>query len=88
MLGDSGYQGVEKRDEFQGSKVSWHVAMRKGLRKQLDISTELGVMKEHYEKSKASIRAKVEHPFRMVIPPQTTALRSRAMRPWPAAVWG
>ena len=23
-----------------------------------------------------------------VIPPQTTALRSRAMRPWPAAVWG
>ena len=66
VLGDSGYQGVEKRDEFQGSKVSWHVAMRKGLRKQLDISTELGVMKEHYEKSKASIRAKVEHPFRII----------------------
>ena len=33
VRGDSGYQGVEKRDEFQGSKVSWHVAMRKGLRK-------------------------------------------------------
>ena len=66
VLGDSGYQGVEKRDELQGSQVSWHVAMRKGLRKRLDNSTELGAMKEHDEKSKASIRAKVEHPFRII----------------------
>ena len=30
------------------------------------ISTELGAMKEHYEKNKASIRAKVEHQFRII----------------------
>ena len=65
-LGDSGYQGVDKRAEHQGSNVTWHIAMRKGLRKVLDTSTKLGQLKEQYEKTKASIRAKVEHAFRII----------------------
>jgi IS5 family transposase len=37
--------------------------MRKGLRKKLDLGTQLGMLKEKYEQTKASMRAKVEHPF-------------------------
>jgi IS5 family transposase len=40
--------------------------MRKGLRKKLDLGTQLGMFKEKYEQSKASMRAKAEHPFRIV----------------------
>jgi IS5 family transposase len=64
-LGDSGYQGVDKRAEAAKSQVTWHIAMRKGLRKKLDLGTELGMLKEKYEQTKASMRAKVEHPFRI-----------------------
>jgi IS5 family transposase len=32
-LGDSGYQGVEKRSENQGKAVTWHVAMKPSKRK-------------------------------------------------------
>lgn len=65
-LGDSGYQGADKRPEHQGSKVTWHIAMRKGLRKSLDSSTKLGLLKEQYEQAKSRIRAKVEHAFRII----------------------
>ena len=34
--GDSGYQGVEKREENRGRDVDWQVAMRPGKRRQLD----------------------------------------------------
>lgn len=40
--------------------------MRKGLHKKLDLGTQLGMLKEKYEQTKASMRAKVEHPFRIV----------------------
>ena len=65
-LGDSGYQGVDKRVQAANSQVSWHIAMRKGLRKKLDLSTQLGLLKEKYEQTKPSMRAKVEHPFRVI----------------------
>ncbi|MCS4294587.1 IS5 family transposase [Comamonas sp. BIGb0152] len=65
-LGDSGYQGVDKRAQAANSQVSWHIAMRKGLRKKLDLGTQLGMLKEKYEQTKASMRAKVEHPFRVI----------------------
>jgi IS5 family transposase len=38
----------------------------KTMRKKLDLSTQLGMPKEKYEQTKASTRAKVEHPFRIV----------------------
>lgn len=64
-LGDAGYQGVEKREESQGATVEWHVAMKLGKRKLLE-GTELGRLVERLEHARASIRAKVEHPFHVV----------------------
>ena len=65
VFGDAGYQGVEKREGNLGSPVTWHVAMRPGKRKQLP-GTALGDLLEQIEHAKASIRAKVEHPFHVV----------------------
>lgn len=45
-LGDSGYQGVDKRVEAADSRVTGHTAMREGLRKNLDLDTQLGLLKE------------------------------------------
>ena len=44
---DAGYRGIEKWVDTGGRPVQWHVAMRPWLR----------------ERDKASVRAKVEHPF-------------------------
>ena len=59
VWGDAGYQGVAKRDENRGLDVEWRVAMRPGRRRQLERGSEEAVE----ERRKASIRAKVEHPF-------------------------
>ncbi|WP_295857348.1 IS5 family transposase [uncultured Xylophilus sp.] len=64
--GDAGYQGVDKRDEFEDSKLRWEVAMRPGKRRLLDPGSELDRLLDKAEKLKASIRAKVEHPFRLI----------------------
>ena len=66
VFADAGYQGVSKRDEAQDIKVSWHVAMRPGKRKVLDESTPMGAILDQLEQAKARIRAKVEHPFRVI----------------------
>ena len=62
--GDAGYQGVHKRAE--AARPTWHVAMRPGKRRQLNPFIEPQVLAEQAEKIKASIRAKVEHPFRVL----------------------
>jgi IS5 family transposase len=64
-FGDAGYQGVEKRAENLELPVNWHIAMRPGKRKFLP-GTVLGDLLERIEHAKASIRAKVEHPFHVV----------------------
>jgi len=68
VFADSGYRGVEKREEIQTQhpKVNWHVAMMPGKRKALDKGTPLGAILEKLEQTKASIRGKVEHPFRVI----------------------
>jgi IS5 family transposase len=63
-FGDAGYQGVHKRSESQGPQ--WHVAMRPGLRRKLNPFIEPDFIAEQAEKFKASVRAKVEHPFRVL----------------------
>jgi len=63
-FGDAGYQGVHKRPEAAGP--TWHVAMRPGKRKKLNPFIEPDFIAERVEKMKASIRAKVEHPFRVL----------------------
>jgi len=64
-FGDAGYQGVEKREANLELPVTWHVAMRPGKRKLLP-GTPLGELVEKIERARASIRAKVEHPFHVV----------------------
>jgi IS5 family transposase len=64
-LGDAGYQGVEKREENEGKTVTWHVAMKRSKRKALP-DNKVGRMREKLEQLKASVRAKVEHPFHVV----------------------
>jgi IS5 family transposase len=66
VLADAGYQGVDKRVETQGINVNWHVAMRPGKRKALDKSTPMGAIQDELEQVKARMRAKVEHPFRVI----------------------
>ena len=63
-FGDAGYQGVHKRPEAAGP--TWHVAMRPALRRQLNPFIQPEFEAERVEKMKASIRAKVEHPFRVL----------------------
>ena len=65
VFGDAGYQGVEKREENVELPVNWHIAMRPSKRKALDKSA-VGELMEKLEHAKASIRAKVEHPFHVV----------------------
>lgn len=62
VWGDAGYQGVHKREEHRHREVTWHVAMRPGRRSALERNSA----EANAEKSKASVRAKVEHPFRYV----------------------
>ena len=62
--GDAGYQGAHKRPEAAGP--TWQVAMRPGLRRKLNPFIEPDALVEKAEKIKASIRAKVEHPFRVL----------------------
>jgi IS5 family transposase len=64
-FGDAGYQGIEKRPDAT-EDVTWHVAMRPGKRKALNKENEADAMIDKAEKLKAGIRAKVEHPFRVI----------------------
>jgi IS5 family transposase len=66
VFADAGYQGVAKREEVEGIQANWHVAMRPGKRRALDKSSPLGAVLEKLEHLKASIRAKVEHPFQVI----------------------
>ena len=66
VFADAGYQGADKRPDANRS-VRWHVAMRPGKRKKLDkAGNPIDALIEKVEKLKAGIRAKVEHPFRVV----------------------
>jgi IS5 family transposase len=64
-FGDAGYQGVEKRADAN-SGIKWHIAMRPGRRKALNKDNEADALTDKAEKLKAGIRAKVEHPFRVI----------------------
>ena len=61
---DAGYRGVDKRQEAQGP--TWFVAMQPSKRKALDPSRRSAQLLEKAEQLKASVRAKVEHPFRVI----------------------
>jgi IS5 family transposase len=47
--------------------MTWHIAMRPGKRRALDKENNpVDALRDQVEKIKASIRAKVEHPFRVI----------------------
>jgi IS5 family transposase len=64
-FGDAGYQGIEKRPDAKPD-VTWHIAMRPGKRKALNKDNEADALLDKAEKLKAGVRAKVEHPFRVI----------------------
>jgi IS5 family transposase len=63
--GDAGYQGVDRRADANDS-ARWNIAMRPGKRKQLDKTNLVEQLTDQLERIKASIRAKVEHPLRVI----------------------
>ena len=63
-FGDAGYQGAQKRPESRLS--NWFIAMRPGRRKLLDLNDRRDAITDEIERLKASVRAKVEHPFRVI----------------------
>ena len=66
MFADAGYQGADKRLDARPD-VQQQVAMRPCKRSELDKENNpIDGLVEKVKKLKASIRAKVEHPFRVV----------------------
>ena len=65
VYADAGYQGIEKRDKMKGRGIGFRVAMRPGKRRVLPDTPE-GRLDDLVETAKAHIRAKVEHPFRVI----------------------
>ena len=63
-FGDAGYQGAHKRPE--STLKNWHIAMRPGKRKALDLNDPRDALRDEIERLKASVRAKAEHPFRVI----------------------
>ena len=63
-FGDAGYIGVDKRDEIKGKLVKWRVTAKRGKIKAM----QDGPLKDltAVERTKAQIRARVEHPFHIV----------------------
>jgi len=65
VYGDAGYQGIAKKPEMEGAMATFRVAMRPGKRRALPDTPE-GKLQDLIETAKAHIRAKVEHPFRVI----------------------
>ncbi len=65
VYADAGYQGAGKRPDARAG-VKWNIAMRPGMRRTLDPTKPMEALTEQLEKVKAGIRARVEHPFRVV----------------------
>lgn len=68
---DAGYVGVEKREEMQQAlnaneqTVQWHVAKRRSTMEKLADGWQKS-MAQAYEKLKAQVRSRVEHPFHVL----------------------
>ena len=84
VYADAGYRGIEKREEMAGKSIEFRVAMRPGKRRPLP-DTQEGRLQDLVEGAKAHIRAKVEHPFRVIKQQfgfQKTSLRGLVKNHW------
>ena len=59
-------RGLHKREEMAGRDVECRIAMRRGQRRRLRRQDSEEQLLHWVEKAKAHIRAKVEHPFRVL----------------------
>lgn len=66
VYADAGYTGVEKREEHENREVIWQIAARRSTYFRLNKRSVLYKAKRKIEYCKAQIRAKVEHPFRVI----------------------
>ena len=68
---DAGYVGVEKREDMQtalaanGQDLKWHIARRRKTIEKMAEGWQKNLV-QAYEKLKAQVRARVEHPFHIV----------------------
>ena len=64
------YQGADQRPDMPTPeperKFQWHIAMKRSQRKALDHQHPISARQEQLEQVKSRIRAKVEHPFRVI----------------------
>ena len=65
VFADAGYTGVAKRPENADKTLDWHVARKRGQIQKLP-EGDIKDLTQRVEKVKASVRAKVEHPFHVV----------------------
>ena len=66
VFADAGYRGAQKRDELKDIEVDWHIAEQPSKVKALKKHPRINKVSIDIEYIKASIRAKVEHPFRII----------------------
>ncbi|RBJ27220.1 IS5 family transposase [Xanthomonas oryzae pv. oryzae] len=65
VFGNSGYTGAEKRDELRDCKAACFFAARPSTIQAIGNNRERA-REQRWEHVKASVRAKVEHPFRVI----------------------
>lgn len=66
VFADSGYRGAEKRQEFSDHHLDWYIAEQPSKVKNLKKHLRKNKRAIKLEYMKASIRAFVEHPFRII----------------------
>ncbi|SEG88930.1 IS5 family transposase [Marinobacterium lutimaris] len=66
ILADSGYRGAENRAGLEAVEADWHIAEIPSKVKELKKHPRINKIPLKTEYLKASIRAKVEHPFRII----------------------
>jgi transposase, IS5 family len=62
---DAGYTGLEKREEMQGKDLDYYIAAKRSRVQQLPEGVQRDAART-WERTKAQVRAVVEHPFHVV----------------------
>ena len=65
VFGDSGYTGADKREELQDCEAAFFIAAKRSVLQAIGNKRER-TREQRWEHFKASVRAKVEHPFRVI----------------------
>ncbi|GAA0384837.1 hypothetical protein GCM10008969_02010 [Pseudomonas veronii subsp. inensis] len=66
ICGDAGCTGVDKRLEHQNRKMIWSIAARPSSYKKQAETSLIGRLRRKIAHAKAQVRAKVEHPCRVI----------------------